>query len=165
MKLDFAFLTFALASVPAANAWRVRFYQLEDGKGPQYTNAGPGGTGWRCHPNVGSLDGKVSSMRYWSDNSEHTTRCCIYLYTGQNCDGSLDKTFGHFCRNQYLNFHEWGLANKIRSYKTNCYAIDPDYAKRSADGDELELDPEFDPDFDQEFEYDDGYEVEPETSS
>ncbi|KAL4880569.1 hypothetical protein BJY04DRAFT_219040 [Aspergillus karnatakaensis] len=140
MKLDLSLLSLALSltSLPTTTAWRVRFYQLEEAKGPQFTRAGPGGSGWKCHDNVGSLDGKVSSMRYWSDNSAHTTRCCIYLYTGKNCQGSLDKKFGHFCRNQYLNFHEWGVANEIRSYKTNCYRIDPDYAKRGVDGEEGE---------------------------
>jgi hypothetical protein len=146
MKLDLVILTSALASLPLSSAWRVRFYSLEENRGDQFTRAGPGGSGWKCHTNVGDLHNRVSSMQWWSDNPSHTTRCCIYLYTGKNCVGSLDRTFGHFCRNQYLNFHDWDVENRVNSYKTNCYKIDPDYARRSIDaGEGDELDDDFDP--------------------
>ncbi|KAL3454573.1 hypothetical protein BJX65DRAFT_301210 [Aspergillus insuetus] len=75
--------------------------------------AGPGGSGWKCHTNVGDMHNRVSSMQWWSDNPSHTTRCCIYLYTGKNC--------------------------------TNCYKIDPGYARRSIDAGEGDEDDDFDP--------------------
>ncbi|KAL5344132.1 hypothetical protein BJX70DRAFT_393548 [Aspergillus crustosus] len=60
MKLDLTFLALTLAAIPTTALWRVRLYQLEGGSdGPQYTNAGPGSTRWKCHPNVGSMDNKV----------------------------------------------------------------------------------------------------------
>ncbi|KFY32000.1 hypothetical protein V493_00592 [Pseudogymnoascus sp. VKM F-4281 (FW-2241)] len=80
MKITALITVAALAMAPSASAWRVYFYQLQNGEGPSITNSGPGGTGSRCHPNVDPLNDKISSMRYYSDNAEGTTRCCIDLY-------------------------------------------------------------------------------------
>ncbi|EAU34205.1 conserved hypothetical protein [Aspergillus terreus NIH2624] len=79
----------ALALAPSVSAWRVYFYQLQNEQGPYITNSGPGGTGSRCH-SVGDLNQKISSMRYYSDNAEGTTRCCIQLF---DSPGSLTRRF------------------------------------------------------------------------
>jgi hypothetical protein len=41
MKLDLVLHTSALATLPLASAWRVRFYPLEENRGDQFTRAGP----------------------------------------------------------------------------------------------------------------------------
>lgn len=112
--------TFALALVPSVSAWRVYFYQLKEGEGPSITNAGPGNPGFRCHPNIDPLNQKISSMRYYSDNPEGTTRCCLRVYDSPGCKGD----FGYsFCRNQFLNFADIGHDNDVSSYSTECFKI------------------------------------------
>ncbi|OBT71889.1 hypothetical protein VF21_10553 [Pseudogymnoascus sp. 05NY08] len=78
MKLSLLLTTTALALAPTTSAWRVYFYQLKDGEGPSITASGPGGTGAACH-SVGSLNNKISSVRWYSDNSatNPTTKCCL----------------------------------------------------------------------------------------
>ncbi|KAH1470032.1 hypothetical protein KXW65_004461 [Aspergillus fumigatus] len=120
MKIAALAATFALALVPSVSAWRVYFYQLKEGEGPSITNAGPGNPGFRCHPNVDPLNQKISSMRYYSDNPEGTTRCCLRVYDSPGCKGD----FGYsFCRNQFLNFANIGHDNDVSSYSTECFKI------------------------------------------
>ncbi|GES62226.1 hypothetical protein ATEIFO6365_0005020300 [Aspergillus terreus] len=106
----------ALALAPSVSAWRVYFYQLQNEQGPYITNSGPGGTGSRCH-SVGDLNQKISSMRYYSDNAEGTTRCCIQLFDSPGCENFLGQSF---CRNQFVNFDDIGMDNDVSSYKTIC---------------------------------------------
>ncbi|KFY10441.1 hypothetical protein V492_05016 [Pseudogymnoascus sp. VKM F-4246] len=122
MKITAIITVAALAMAPSASAWRVYFYQLQNGEGPSITNSGPGGTGSRCHPTVDPLNDKISSMRYYSDNAEGTTRCCIDLYRGTNCRSLIGSTSGT-CRNRFVNFDEIDEDNVVSSYKTTCYAI------------------------------------------
>jgi hypothetical protein len=119
MKIAALAATFALALVPSVSAWRVYFYQLQEEEGPSITNAGPGNPGFACH-SVGDLNQKISSMRYYSDNPQGTTRCCIKLYDSPGCGGD----FGYsFCRNQFLNLKDIGHDNDVSSYSTDCYRI------------------------------------------
>ncbi|RLL95681.1 hypothetical protein CFD26_103832 [Aspergillus turcosus] len=121
MKIAALAATLALALVPSVSAWRVYFYQLKNEQGPSITNAGPGNPGFKCHPNVDPLNQKISSMRYYSDNPEGTTRCCIKFYDSPGCKGD----FGYeFCRNQFVNFDEIGHDNDVSSYSTN-YSLSP----------------------------------------
>ncbi|KAF7162413.1 hypothetical protein CNMCM6106_009387 [Aspergillus hiratsukae] len=122
MKIAALAAPFALALVPSVSAWRVYFYQLENEQqgSPFITNGGPGNPGYKCHSNVDPLNQKISSMRYYSDNPEGTTRCCIRLYDSPGCEGY----FGfEFCRNQFLNLDDIGHDNDVSSYSTNCRRI------------------------------------------
>jgi hypothetical protein len=122
MKITALITVAALAMAPTTSAWRVYFYQLQNGEGPSITNSGPGGTGSHCFPTVDPLNDKISSMRYYSDNAEGTTRCCIDLYRSTNCRSLIGSTSGT-CRNRFINFNEIDEDNVVSSYKTTCYAI------------------------------------------
>ncbi|OBT53163.1 hypothetical protein VE04_07078 [Pseudogymnoascus sp. 24MN13] len=98
----------ALTLAPTTTAWRVYFYQLKDGQGPS---------------RVGSLNNKISSVRWYSDNSETnpTTRCCISMYQGLGCTGT---NWGQsWCRNRFADTSNFGADNQISSYQTDCYKV------------------------------------------
>ncbi|OBT93921.1 hypothetical protein VE01_08258 [Pseudogymnoascus verrucosus] len=122
MKLSLLLTAAALTLAPTTTAWRVYFYQLKDGQGPSITASGPGGTGSACH-SVGSLNNKISSVRWYSDNSETnpTTRCCISMYQGLGCTGT---NWGQsWCRNRFADTSNFGADNQISSYQTDCYKV------------------------------------------
>ncbi|KAK9358197.1 hypothetical protein V1504DRAFT_303508 [Lipomyces starkeyi] len=118
MKLSLAIITAAMAFIPFSDAWRVYFYQLQNEEGPSITNGGPGNPGYRCFPNVDPLNQKISSMRYYSDNTELNTRCCLTLYDSPDCGNPFPYTF---CRDAFVNFNEINIDNDISSYSTDCY--------------------------------------------
>ncbi|KAJ8098050.1 hypothetical protein POJ06DRAFT_303497 [Lipomyces tetrasporus] len=120
MKFSVAIAATAIALLPGTDAWRVYFYQLQNEEGPSITNGGPGHPGHACFSNVDPLNQKISSMRYYSDNPDLNTRCCLTLYDSPGCANAFPYTF---CRNQFVNFNEINLDNDVSSYSTDCYYI------------------------------------------
>ncbi|WEW57003.1 hypothetical protein PRK78_002462 [Emydomyces testavorans] len=123
MKLPSLLVATTLAISPLASAWRVYFYNWENENpdGGYITEGGPGNPGSRCFSNVDPLNNKISSLRYYSDNPEGTTRCCLHLYDSPGCDNEFK--VGPICRDQFVNLHNIGIDNDISSYKTECYRI------------------------------------------
>ncbi|KAJ8096631.1 hypothetical protein POJ06DRAFT_286894 [Lipomyces tetrasporus] len=117
MKFSLPIAAAVIALVPVTEAWRVYFYQLQNEEGPFITDGGPGNPGHRCFSNVDPLNQKISSMRYYSDNDQLNTRCCLTLYDSPGCENSRFS----FCRNQFVNFNEVGFDNDVSSYSTDCY--------------------------------------------
>ncbi|PKS06251.1 hypothetical protein jhhlp_006997 [Lomentospora prolificans] len=89
-------------------------------EGGYYTKAGPGKPGDACF-NIGNWNNKISSIRYYSDNPEHTSRCCVEFYDSPNCANLIGP--GSQCRNFFADAKDLGINNDISSFKTRCFAI------------------------------------------
>ncbi|SPO01714.1 uncharacterized protein DNG_04387 [Cephalotrichum gorgonifer] len=123
MKLSIVAAAAALALAPTTTAWRIYLYNWEGGNkdGGYHTNSGPGGKGERCHT-IGNLNNKVSSIQWYSKNSETspTSQCDVTFYNSAGCK---DRLAGPYRANFFVDADYLGINNKITTYKTRCWPM------------------------------------------
>ncbi|KAL2847406.1 hypothetical protein BJX68DRAFT_268274 [Aspergillus pseudodeflectus] len=124
MKLNLALVTAIVALAPAASAWRVRFYEDKDFKGRQHTRAGPGNPGSACQGAPNPINNEISSFKFWPENAEGTSSCCLQLFNSLDCEPSSLLSYPLNCKySEYSDLQYTPLQDKISSYRTVCRRI------------------------------------------